>query len=78
MLVVAALLAYHVKLQAADLIEVYRLAQINDPTFEVARYTLKAAKEKYPQALAGLLPTVSINGSNNITNAQNQFSNAYR
>jgi outer membrane protein len=38
---------------------------------------LKAAKEKYPQALAGLLPTVSVNGSNNITNAQNQFSNAY-
>jgi hypothetical protein len=41
--------------QAADLLEVYRLAQSNDPAFEVARYTLKAAREKYPQVLAGLL-----------------------
>lgn len=62
--------------QGADLLEVYRLAQRNDPTFEVARYTLKAAREKYPQALAGLLPSVSASGANNVTNAQSQFSNA--
>jgi len=60
----------------ADLLDVYRLALRNDPTFEVARYTLNAAKEKYPQALAGLLPTLSLNGSNNVTQAKNQFSNA--
>lgn len=59
-----------------DLLDVYRLALRNDPTFEVARYTLNAAKEKYPQAVAGLLPTVSANGANNVTRAQNQFSNA--
>ncbi|MDD5058245.1 MAG: TolC family outer membrane protein [Sideroxydans sp.] len=58
-----------------DLLDVYRLALRNDPTFEVARYTLKAASEKYPQALAGLLPTVSVNGANNVTRAQNEFSN---
>jgi outer membrane protein len=60
----------------ADLLDVYRLALLNDPTFEVARYTLNAAREKYPQAVAGLLPTVSASGANNVTRAQNQFSNA--
>ena len=53
----------------------YHLALRNDPTFEVARYTLKAAQEKYPQAIAGLLPTVNASGSNNVTRAQNLFSN---
>jgi outer membrane protein len=62
--------------RGADLLDIYRLALRNDPTFEVARYTLKAAQEKYPQALAGLLPTVNANGANNVTRAQNQFSTA--
>lgn len=61
---------------AADLLDVYRLALRNDPTFEVARYTLNAAKEKYPQAVAGLLPALSVSGSNHVTQADNQFSNA--
>ena len=60
----------------ADLLDVYRLALRNDPTFEVARYTLNAAREKFPQAVAGLLPTVNATGVNNVTRAQNQFSNA--
>lgn len=59
----------------ADLLDIYRLALRNDPTFEVARYTLKGAQEKYPQAVAGLLPTVSASGANNVTRAHNQFSN---
>lgn len=62
--------------RAADLLDMYRLALRNDPTFEVARYTLKAAREKYPQAVAGLLPTVNASGANNLTSAQNQYSNA--
>lgn len=61
---------------SADLLDIYRLALRNDPTFEVARYTLKGAQEKYPQAVAGLLPTVNASGSNNVTRADNQFSNA--
>jgi len=60
----------------ADLLDIYRLALRNDPTFEVARYTLKAAEQKYPQAIAGLLPTVSVNGTNNVTRAANEFSNS--
>lgn len=76
--VVGALLVWAVGLPAygEDLLDVYRLALHNDPTFEVARYTLKAAREKYPQAVAGLLPTVSANGTNNVTRAQNEFSNS--
>lgn len=58
------------------MLDIYRLALRNDPTFEVARYTLNAAKEKYPQAIAGLLPTVTASGANNETHAQGQFSNA--
>ena len=60
----------------ADLLDIYSLALRNDPTFEVARYTFKAAREKYPQAVAGLLPTVNANGANNVTHALNQLSNA--
>ena len=59
---------------SADLLDIYRLALRNDPTFEVARYTLRAAQEKYPQAVAGLLPTVSASGSNNVIRAHNEFS----
>lgn len=59
----------------ADLLDIYRLALRNDPTFEVARYTLKSALEKYPQAVAGFLPTVNVTGANNVTYVQNEFSN---
>ena len=61
---------------AADLLDIYRLALRNDPAFEVARYTLKAAQQKYPQAIAGFLPTVNASGVNNISRTQYQFSNA--
>ncbi len=61
---------------AADLLDVYRLALRNDPKFEVARYTLKAAQQKYPQAVAGLLPAVNASGVNNLTRAQAEYSNA--
>ncbi|MDD2894132.1 MAG: TolC family outer membrane protein [Halothiobacillaceae bacterium] len=62
---------------AADLLDIYRLALRNDPTFEVARYSLKAAQEKQPQAVAQLLPSLSVNGSNNVTRAHTQFTNTF-
>lgn len=61
--------------QAADLLDVYRLALLNDPSFEVARYKLQASREKYPQAVAGMLPAVSASGANNVTRSRSQFSN---
>ncbi len=48
---------------AADLMQVYRDAIDNDPTFSAARSTLDAGREKAPQALAGLLPSLSLSGN---------------
>lgn len=43
---------------AADLLQVYRLAQENDPQFLAARYQADAGREKEAQGLSGLLPTL--------------------
>lgn len=45
-------------LYAADLLQVYRLAQENDPTFAAAKASLEAGQEKAPQGLSGLLPVI--------------------
>lgn len=45
---------------SADLIGVYRDALSQDPVYASARATFEAAKEAAPQALAGLLPSVSL------------------
>ena len=44
---------------SADLLQVYREALGNDAQYAAARATLEAGREKAPQGLAGLLPTVS-------------------
>jgi outer membrane protein len=62
-----------VQTNAADLLEIYHLAQANDPTFEVARHGFEAAQEKFPQARAGNLPTVNLTGNRNFTDAQASF-----
>jgi len=43
---------------AADLLQVYRLALENDPQFLAARHQADAGREREPQGLAGLLPTL--------------------
>jgi outer membrane protein len=48
---------------AADLMQVYRDAIDNDPTFSAARSTLDAGREKTPQARAGLLPSLTLSGN---------------
>ena len=48
---------------ATDLMQVYREAQDNDPTFAAARATLDAGQEKMPQARAGLLPSLTLSGN---------------
>ncbi len=49
--------------QAADLIQVYQQALANDAQFASARASLLVGKERVPQGLAGLLPTISASGS---------------
>jgi outer membrane protein len=75
MVVVLALSCISLPLHAEDLLEIYRLAQANDPTFEAARYTFYAAREKITQARAGLLPTLDLNGTDNATVASSRFTN---
>ena len=72
-IVVLALSCISLSAHAEDLLEIYRLAQGNDPTFEAARYAFEAAQEKIPQARAGLLPMLNLNGNNNATVASSKF-----
>jgi outer membrane protein len=48
---------------SADLLQTYREAQDNDAVFAAARATAEAGREKEPQALAGLLPTLGVTGN---------------
>ncbi|BCM25600.1 outer membrane protein [Methyloradius palustris] len=75
-LATAMLLTFAISARAEDLLEVYHLAQANDPTFDAARYALQAAYEKVPQARAGLLPVVNINGNDNANHATTEYSAA--
>jgi len=50
-------------LYGADLVQIYQEAQANDPTYAAARSTLDAGREKEPQGLSGLLPTVALSGN---------------
>ncbi|MEI7613955.1 MAG: TolC family outer membrane protein [Betaproteobacteria bacterium] len=43
---------------SADLLQVYREALVNDAQYAAARATAEAGREKAPQGLSGLLPTV--------------------
>jgi outer membrane protein len=47
---------------AEDLMQIYRDALANDPTLASARATWQATQEAGPQALAGLLPAVTLQG----------------
>ena len=60
--------------QADDLMQVYRAAQDNDPTFASAQATLNAGREKLPQGRAGLLPSLTLSG-NTVWN-ENDLSNS--
>jgi len=48
---------------AADLVQVYREALSYDAQYAAARAAAEAGREKQPQALAGLLPTLSASGN---------------
>src|SRR5450759_2041782 len=65
-----AILAFSQPLVAADLLQTYREARANDPVYASARAALEAGKEKLPQGMALLLPTV--NGTANTTYNDNQ------
>ena len=57
---------------AADLLQVYREALVNDAQYAAARATVEAGREKLPQGLAGLLPTIG--GTANTVWNENEYS----
>jgi len=63
---------------AADLMQVYREALSNDQQYAAARATAEAGREKEPQGLSGLLPTVGATANvlhnSNTYNPDNQSS----
>jgi outer membrane protein len=65
--VLAACLA--VPATAADLLQVYREALSNDQQFAAARATAQAGREKLPQALAAMLPTIGLSANSNWNNS---------
>lgn len=56
---------------SADILQVYREALVNDAQYAAARAIAEAGREKLPQGLAGLLPTLSAT-ANTIWN-ENQY-----
>ncbi len=64
-LVMAVVWALPMASQAADLLQVYREALVNDAPFASARAQLAATRERIPQGRAGLLPTIGLAGNIN-------------
>jgi outer membrane protein len=57
---------------AADLLEIFRLAQSSDSVYAAARATWAAGQEKIPQGRAGLLPSVTLSGSTQYNDRNNR------
>lgn len=58
----------------ADLLSLYYQAKANNPSYLSAQYTFEAAKQKIPQARAGLLPSLYLNGNAGKTSEESSFS----
>jgi outer membrane protein len=71
--VVSALLLACGGANAADLIDIFRLAQPADATYAAARATWAAAQERLPQARAGLLPSASLSASTQYNDRSTRF-----
>jgi outer membrane protein len=61
---------------ADTLLDVYRKAQERDPVYSGAIHALRAARERIPQARAGLLPAVNLVGATSQQSGQASFSEA--
>lgn len=61
--IATALLILAVPARAADLLDIYRLAQSSDAQYAAARAAWSAGQERLPQGRAGLLPSASLSAS---------------
>jgi outer membrane protein len=57
------LLALSGTVRAADLLEVFHVAQVNDPVFAAARAARQAGQEKLPQGRALLMPSINLSAN---------------
>lgn len=62
---------------AADLLETYRAAQVNDPVFAAARAAQQAGQEKLPQGRALLMPNISLNANSTFNDQTTQYQGAF-
>ncbi|MDP2144210.1 MAG: TolC family outer membrane protein [Gallionella sp.] len=62
--------------QAADLLEIFRAAQANDPVFAAAHATLRAGQEKLPQGRSQLLPSISLSANSTFNDQTIQYQGA--
>ena len=62
--------------QSDDLLSVYLKAKKQDSVYEVANYSFEVSREKLPQALASLLPTVNLNANVNSQDGVSSFGGA--
>ena len=60
---------------AADLLSIYREAQVQDSTYAGAKAQYVGAQEKLPQARALLLPSINASAGTNYNNLNTQFDN---
>lgn len=58
---------------SADLLDVYRQAQLADTTYAAARSTWAAAQERIPQGRAGLLPLATLSASAQYNDRSTRF-----
>jgi outer membrane protein len=59
----AALLGINAASAQVGLLEIYRLAEANDPVLRQAEASFEATRETKPQARSGLLPNISLGGT---------------
>jgi len=69
-----ALLGANSRAQAADLLEIFRAAQANDPVFAAARAARQAGQEKLPQGRSMLMPSVSLSANSTFSDSTTQYS----
>ncbi len=63
---------------AADLLDVYRLAQTNDASYQIARHQLDAARQALPQARSALGPQVGVSASVGFNDNNDDGRDTYR
>jgi len=59
--------------RAADLLQIYRLAQGSDSTYAAARASWSASQEKLPQGRAGLLPSLTLSATTQMNDRETQI-----